>query len=39
MAEVDPNLCEWDYGNYEGVRTADIRKENPQWQLFRDGCP
>ena len=30
---------EWDYGEYEGRKTVDIRKERPDWQLFRDGCP
>jgi broad specificity phosphatase PhoE len=39
VAEVDTDLVEWDYGQYEGLRTADIRKERPDWQLFRDGCP
>jgi probable phosphoglycerate mutase len=39
VAEVDPDLVEWDYGNYEGVRTADVRKKRPGWELFRDGCP
>jgi broad specificity phosphatase PhoE len=39
QAEVDPDLEEWDYGLYEGRRTADIRKERPGWYLFRDGCP
>jgi probable phosphoglycerate mutase len=38
-AEVDPELHEWEYGNYEGRRTADIRAERPDWYLFRDGCP
>jgi len=38
-AELDADLCEWDYGAYEGRRTVDIRKERPDWQLFRDGCP
>src|SRR5437899_5824610 len=38
-AEVDRDLLEWDYGQYEGRRSADIRKERPDWQLFRDGCP
>jgi broad specificity phosphatase PhoE len=37
--EVDPDLTEWDYGEYEGLRTADIRKERPGWMLFRDGSP
>jgi broad specificity phosphatase PhoE len=39
QATVDPELVEWNYGAYEGRRTADIRKERPDWQLFRDGCP
>jgi broad specificity phosphatase PhoE len=38
-AEIDPDLVEWNYGEYEGRRTADIRAERPGWQLFRDGCP
>ena len=38
-AEVDPDLVEWDYGEYEGRTTADIRAKHPGWQLFRDGCP
>jgi broad specificity phosphatase PhoE len=38
-AEVDRNLVEWNYGDYEGRRTAEIRTERPDWQLFRDGCP
>jgi len=38
-AEVDADLVEWDYGDYEGLRSADIRRERPGWQLFRDGCP
>lgn len=39
VAEVDRDLVEWDYGQYEGRRTAEIRKERPDWELFRDGCP
>jgi broad specificity phosphatase PhoE len=39
VAEVDPDLVEWNYGQYEGRRTAEIRAERPGWQLFRDGCP
>jgi broad specificity phosphatase PhoE len=38
-AEIDPDLVEWDYGQYEGRRTAEIHAERPDWQLFRDGCP
>jgi broad specificity phosphatase PhoE len=39
VAEIDPDLVEWDYGEYEGRRGVDIRKERPDWSLFRDGCP
>jgi probable phosphoglycerate mutase len=39
VAEVDPNLVEWDYGEYEGLRTAEIQAKRPGWQLFHDGCP
>ncbi len=39
QVEIDPDLVEWNYGDYEGKRTADIRKERPDWFLFRDGCP
>ena len=39
VAEIDPDLVEWDYGQYEGRRTAEIRAERPGWLLFRDGCP
>jgi broad specificity phosphatase PhoE len=38
-AEVDPDLVEWNYGEYEGRRTAEIHRERPDWLLFRDGCP
>ncbi len=37
--EVDGDLAEWNYGQYEGRRTSEIRAERPDWQLFRDGCP
>jgi broad specificity phosphatase PhoE len=39
LAEIDPDLAEWDYGQYEGRRTADILAEQPGWFLFRDGAP
>src|SRR5690349_12556711 len=39
VAEIDRDLLEWNYGAYEGRRTADIHRERPDWQLFRDGCP
>jgi broad specificity phosphatase PhoE len=38
-AEIDPDLVEWDYGEYEGLRSVEIRARRPEWQLFRDGCP
>ncbi len=37
--EIEPDLAEWDYGDYEGQRTVDIRKGRPDWNVFRDGCP
>jgi len=39
VADIDRDLVEWDYGEYEGRDTADILAERPDWQLFRDGCP
>ena len=39
VAEVDRDLVEWNYGDYEGLRTAEIHAKRPDWQLFRDGCP
>ena len=39
IAETDPDLVEWNYGQYEGRRSAEILAERPDWQLFRDGCP
>ncbi len=38
-AEVDHDLVEWNYGDYEGRRTIEIRADRPGWQIFRDGCP
>ena len=38
-AETDSDLMEWDYGDYEGRRTVDIRAERPGWGLFENGCP
>jgi broad specificity phosphatase PhoE len=39
VAQIDGDLVEWDYGEYEGRLTVDILKERPDWQLFCDGCP
>jgi broad specificity phosphatase PhoE len=39
VAEKLPDLVEWDYGKYEGLVLAEILKERPDWQIFRDGCP
>jgi probable phosphoglycerate mutase len=38
-AEVDADLVEWNYGDYEGRRSAQILAQRPGWKLFRDGCP
>lgn len=38
-AEVDHELTEWDYGEYEGRTTKEIQAQRADWQLFRDGCP
>ena len=39
VAEVDRDLLEWHYGDYEGRTSAEILAQRPDWQLFRDGCP
>jgi probable phosphoglycerate mutase len=39
VAEIDGDLVEWNYGEYEGLTGAQIRAKRPDWQLFRDGCP
>jgi broad specificity phosphatase PhoE len=39
LAELTPDLMEWDYGAYEGRRTVDIQQERPGWSLWRDGVP
>jgi len=36
---VDDDLQEWDYGDYDGVTTDQIRAQRPGWSLWRDGCP
>jgi broad specificity phosphatase PhoE len=39
VAEIDPDLVEWNYGAYEGLRLDQILAKRPGWQLFRDGAP
>ncbi|MEO8614999.1 MAG: histidine phosphatase family protein [Luteolibacter sp.] len=39
IPEIEPDLAEWNYGDYEGEKSADIRKDRPDWDVFRDGCP
>jgi probable phosphoglycerate mutase len=39
VAQVEPDLVEWNYGEYEGLTSAEIHKQRPDWQLFRDGVP
>src|SRR5215470_16647238 len=39
VAQVDRDLIEWNYGDYEGRTSAEIHAARPDWQLFRDGCP
>jgi broad specificity phosphatase PhoE len=36
---TDEDLAEWNYGEYEGRTTADIHRDRPDWDLWRDGCP
>ena len=38
-AKVEPDLAEWEYGDYEGRTSIDIRQDQPGWNVFRDGCP
>jgi probable phosphoglycerate mutase len=38
-AQATPDLLEWDYGDYEGLTTPEIRERRPGWNLWRDGCP
>ena len=39
IAEIEPNLREWDYGDYEGLTTAKIREQRPDWSLWTSGVP
>lgn len=38
-AQIEANLAEWDYGDYEGLRTTEIRTQRPGWDIWNDGCP
>ncbi len=38
-AILDPDLVEWDYGDFEGKTSAEVLKGHPNWNLFQDGCP
>jgi probable phosphoglycerate mutase len=38
-AKIEPDLVEWDYGDYEGQRPADVRAERADWNIYQDGCP
>ena len=39
QAQIDSDLREWDYGEYEGLTPQQIRATQPDWLIFRDGCP
>jgi broad specificity phosphatase PhoE len=39
LTEIESDLAEWDYGDYEGRTSFDIRQNRPGWNVFRDGCP
>lgn len=39
VSTVDEDLVEWNYGEYEGVTTAEIHQTRPDWSLWTDGCP
>jgi broad specificity phosphatase PhoE len=39
VTEVDDDLAEWVYGDYEGLTSAQIHERDPGWNLWRDGCP
>ena len=38
-SEIEPDLAEWDYGDYEGRRSVEIHRDDPDWNIWRDGCP
>ena len=37
--KIEADLAEWDYGDYEGLRSTEIRERQPGWNIYRDGCP
>lgn len=37
--DIEPDLAEWDYGDYEGQRSVETREAHPDWDVWRDGCP
>lgn len=37
--QLEPDLAEWDYGQYEGLRSVEILQQRPDWDVYRDGCP
>jgi broad specificity phosphatase PhoE len=39
QSQIEPELAEWNYGDYEGRRSIEIQEERPGWNIFRDGCP
>ena len=39
MMQIEPDLLEWNYGDYEGLTTKEITKKHPGWNIFLNGCP
>ena len=39
LQDIEPLLAEWNYGDYEGLTSDAIRKQNPQWTIFKEGAP
>ncbi len=38
-SRIEPDLTEWNYGEYEGLRSVDIRRDRPGWSVWDNGCP